>query len=136
MSIYKDLVEHKKCVSVADSSSAFRMFIKRVIADVIPDLDAILCEDGMEVIEFFEGGRNATPCLVLLDIGRASFDLVKWLREQRGLLELPAIIWTSAPLRAEEKLAEQYGATDYLKKPDTFGELLPAVRDLYEGFCL
>jgi len=112
------------------------MFMKKIVPEVMSDVEAVFCEDGMEVIEFFEGGRSLIPRLVLLDLGRASFDVLKWLREQKRLHDLPVIIWTSAPLRAEEELAEQYGATDYLKKPDTFGELLPIVKGLYEGFCL
>ena len=128
-------MEHKTCVIVADCGATFRKFMKRITAEVMSDVEAVFCEDGMEVIEFFEDGRNALPCLVLLDLGQASFDVLKWLREQRRLYDLPVIIWTGTPVRSEQDRAEQYGATDYLKKPDTFGELLPVVRNFYEEFC-
>jgi DNA-binding response OmpR family regulator len=59
---------------------------------------------------------------------------LKWLREQKRLTELPVIIWSSIPLQREKLLAAQFEVTDYIKKPDTFAELLDTVRIFEERY--
>src|SRR5438876_7222398 len=115
-------------ILVADNSASFRLFIEKVIAEVWPDAGLTFCRDGMDVLEHFEEGSEPAPSLVLLDLGSTSFDVLKWLREQKRLTDLPVIIWSSMPLQREKALARQFGATDYMKKPDTFAELLDTVR--------
>jgi DNA-binding response OmpR family regulator len=115
-------------ILVADNSASFRMFIEKVIAEVWTDAALTFCRDGMDVLEYFEPGSEPIPVLVLLDLGSTSFDVLKWLREQKRLTELPVIIWSSIPLQREKALAAQFEATDYIKKPDTFAELLDTVR--------
>ena len=118
-------------ILVADNSASFRMFIEKVIAEVWPDAHLVFCRDGMDVLDYFEEGIGPLPSLVLLDLADASFDVLKWLREQKRFLDLPIIIiWSSLPLQREKVQAQEYGATDYFKKPDTFSELLETVRDL------
>jgi DNA-binding response OmpR family regulator len=115
-------------ILVADNSTSFRMFIEKVLAEVWAAATLTFCRDGMEVLEYFEESSQRIPCLVLLDLGSTSFDVLKWLREQRRLTELPVIIWSSIPLQREKELATQFRATDYMKKPDTFSELLDTIR--------
>jgi len=116
------------CILVADNSSSFRMFIEKVVAEVWPNTRVIFCRDGMDVLEYFEEKSGPLPSLVLLDLGSTSFDVLKWLREQKHLVELPVIIWSSTPLQREKAMAQEFDATDYLKKPDTFADLLETVR--------
>jgi|ERR1051325_1888304 DNA-binding response OmpR family regulator len=120
-------------VLVADNSASFRMFIEKVIAEVWPHSHLIFCRDGMDVLEYFEESAPV-PLLVLLDLGPTSFDVLKWLREQKLFLDLPIIVWSSVPLRREKALAEEFRATDYLKKPDTFSELLETVRAFEQSY--
>ncbi len=115
-------------ILIGDHSASFRMFIGKVIAEVWTDATLTFCRDGMEVLEHFEESPEAIPSLALLDLGSTSFHVLKWLREQKGLVELPIILWSSIPLQRERELATQFGATDYMKKPDTFSELSDAMR--------
>ena len=117
-------------VLVADNSTSFRMYIERVVAVVWPEATVVYCRDGMAVLEYFEESAFVTPALVLLDLGRTSFDVLKWLREQRHFSDLPVIVWSGVPLQSEKLIAEDLSATDYLKKPETFEELLAMVRGL------
>jgi len=121
-------------VLVADDSASFRMFIQKVILEIWPGAVLTLVRDGMEVIEYFEDDSSLPPNLVLLDIGETSFDVLKWLREQKRQAQLPIVIWSSTPSRSEEDMARKFRATDYLKKPDTFEELLTAVRLMGERY--
>lgn len=115
-------------ILVGDNSASFRMSIGKVIGEVWADATLTFCRDGMEVLEHFEQSPEAIPSLVLLDVGSTSFHVLKWLREQKRLVDLPIIIWSSLPLQREKELAMQFGATDYVRKPDSFSELSDVMR--------
>ena len=119
---------------VADSSSTFGTFVQKVAAEVCPDASLTLFQDGVEVLRHFEQNRQAAPALLLLDLGTASVEVLKWLRRDRLLLELPIIVWTSTPVRVEEELAHAFGATEYVKKPNTFSGLLQSIFDFAQRY--
>jgi DNA-binding response OmpR family regulator len=114
---------------IGDSSSSFRVFIQKVAAEVCPDSAPRFFQDGVEVLKHFEENSQSSLSLLLLDLGTASIDVLKWLRRERKLAELPIIIWTSTPMRVEEELAREYGVTEYLKKPNTFSALQQSIYD-------
>jgi len=119
---------------VGDSSSSFRTFIQKVAAQVCPDAAVSFFRDSVEVAIHFEEKLLPSPSLLLLDLGTASLEALKWLRCERGLVELPIIIWTSTPTRIEEELAREFGVTEYLKKPNTFPGLLQSIYDFAQRF--
>jgi CheY-like chemotaxis protein len=119
---------------VADNSNTFRTFVQKVAAEVCPDAALTLFQDGVEVLRHFEQNRQPTPDLLLLDLGTASIEVLKWLRRDRVLLELPIIVWTSTPVRVEEELARDFGATEYVKKPNTFSGLLQSIFDFAQRY--
>jgi len=119
---------------VADTSGTFRKFVQKVAAEVCPDAALILFQESVEVLRHFEQNRKPTPALLLLDLGTASVEVLKWLRRDRLLLDLPIIIWSSTPVRIEEELAREFGVTEYLKKPNTFAGLLQSIFDFAQRY--
>jgi CheY-like chemotaxis protein len=119
---------------VADNSRTFRTFVQKVAAEVCPDSALTLFQDGVEVLRHFEQNRLLAPALLLLDLGTSSVEVLKWLRRDRLLLDLPIIIWTSTPVRVEEELAREFGVTEYLKKPNTFAGLLQSIFDFAQRY--
>jgi CheY-like chemotaxis protein len=119
---------------VADSSNTFRTFVQKVAAEVCPHAALTLFQDSVEVLRHFEQNRKSAPALLLLDLGTASLEVLKWLRRDRRLLELPIVIWTSTPVRIEEELARDFGVTEYIKKPNTFSGLLQSIFDFAQRY--
>ncbi len=119
---------------VADSNGSFRTFIQKVAPEACPRAALKLFHDPVEVLKYFEENSQLAPSLLLLDLGTASLEVLKWLRRERGLTELPIIIWTSTPVRVEEELAREFGATQYLKKPNTFAGLLRTIYDFAQRY--
>lgn len=66
------------------------------------------------------GEANAEPPLVcFLDIkmvGLTGLDLLRWIRNQRGLDALPVIMFSSSDYPADVEAARELGAQGYLKK--------------------
>jgi CheY-like chemotaxis protein len=120
---------------VADNSSTFRKFIQKIAAEVCPDAALTLFQDGVEVLRHFEQNRQSAPAMLLLDLGTASVEVLKWLRRDRLLLDLPIVIWTSTPVRIEEELARESGVTEYVKKPNTFAGMLQSIFDFSQRYC-
>jgi DNA-binding response OmpR family regulator len=118
---------------VADGSNTFRTFVQKVAAQICPDA-LTLFQDGVDVLRHFEQNRQSTPALLLLDLGTASIEVLKWLRRDRLLLDLPIIVWTSTPVRVEEELARDFGATEFVKKPNTFSGLLQSIFDFAQRY--
>lgn len=119
---------------VGDSSSSFRVFVQKVAAEVCANAALRFFQDSVEVLKHFEENPQSAPSLLLLDLGTASIDALKWLRRERKLAELPIIVWTSTPMRVEEELARECGVTEYLKKPNTFSALQQAIFDFSQRY--
>jgi CheY-like chemotaxis protein len=123
-------VERQFQFLIGDGNSNFRMYIQKVVAEAWPDAAVRFFQDGAEILKYFEAPSQALHSLLLLDLGTTSLDVLKWLRREKQFAELPIVIWTSTPVRVEEELAHEFGATEYLKKPNTFAGLLQTIYDL------
>ena len=97
-------------------------------------------EDGGQVIEYLSGiGKYADrvqyrlPGLVLLDLKMprlAGLDVLKWIRNQSTLRELPVIVLSGSELQEDIRQAYAVGADSYLVKPPTFTSLIHLVREI------
>jgi CheY-like chemotaxis protein len=87
-------------------------------------------KDGEEAIEYLSGeGRYANraeyplPALMLLDLKmprKDGFEVIKWIRQQPGLRELPIVVLTSSENMRDVNTAYKLGANSFLVKPMEF----------------
>ncbi len=78
-------------------------------------------EAAIVALSAFAAGENpaALPLVCLLDIkmvGMTGFDMLKWIRSQRGLDALPVIMFSSSDHPQDVHMARDLGAQGYLKK--------------------
>jgi CheY-like chemotaxis protein len=78
-------------------------------------------EAAMAALTSIAAGDSSTepPIICFLDIkmvGLSGFDLLRWIRAQRGLDTLPVIMFSSSDYPADVDLARELGAQGYLKK--------------------
>lgn len=95
-------------------------------------------EAAMVALSAFANGENPTfPLVCFLDIkmvGMTGFDLLKWIRAQRGLDALPVIMFSSSDHPQDVDAARALGAQGYLKKyPST--DAMRAVLDQARDFA-
>src|SRR5215469_3252623 len=96
--------------------------------------------DGGQVIEYLSGigkysdrAQYRIPGLVLLDLKMprvAGLDVLKWIRNQSTLRDLPVIVLSGSELQEDIRQAYAVGADSYLVKPPSFTSLIHLVKEI------
>lgn len=92
-----------------------------------------IVRDGDEAIEYLTStgrhdGRRDTrwPALIILDLnlpGRKGHEILRWLRWEAGVTQLPVIVLTSSVSPADVHRAYELGANSYLEKPTSHASM-------------
>jgi len=107
--------------------------------NIIEAISFILSRDGWEV-KTHSNGRDAVeavrarrPDLVILDVmlpDRNGFDILKDIRADTELGDIPVLMLTARGQDKDREMAERAGASRYMTKPFSNADVLAAVRDL------
>ncbi len=119
-------VSAQPLVLVVDDSLTVRRVTQRLLAR--EGYRVALAKDGLEALEVLTGER---PSVVLSDIEMPrmdGFDLLRNIRGDKALRELPVIMITSRIAQKHRDFAAELGANHYLGKPYSEEELLALVR--------
>jgi CheY-like chemotaxis protein len=96
----------------------------------------IVLRDGVEAIDYFFGGTNATPIMpqiILLDLnlpGVSGLDLLRRLRSEEKTKHLPIIVLSASDDSPDIKASYELGANSYIRKPVDFAQFTLAVQKL------
>ena len=126
-------------VLAAEDDAGGRMLLQEVFEAAGAKVDLRLVADGQELLDYLHRREPWTearsPNLILLDLNMPGMDGREALREIKShheLRSIPVVVLTTS--RAEEDIADAYaqGANIYIPKPDSFDELVGAVKILCE----
>ena len=107
--------------------------------NIIEAIRFILSRDGWRVDTHSDGMtavdavRARRPDLVVLDVmlpNRSGYDILNDLRGDPEFKELPVLMLTARGQKKDRELAEQLGASRFMTKPFSNGEIIEAVRAL------
>lgn len=110
--------------------------------NIIEAISFILSRDGWSVATHSNGHDavgvvvNAKPDIVILDVmlpGKTGYDILRELREEEGMADLPVLMLTAKGQVKDREMAERAGASRFMTKPFSNAEVLEAVRDLVVG---
>jgi len=105
--------------------------------NIIEAIRFILSRDGWRVDTHSDGltaldaVRARRPDLVVLDVmlpNRSGYDILHDLREDPEFKELPVLMLTARGQKKDRELAEKLGASSFMTKPFSNGEVLATVR--------
>ena len=108
--------------------------------NIIEAIRFLLTRDGWQVETHSDGVdaldviRAAEPDLVILDLmlpGRSGMDILRDLREEEALKELPVLMLTARGQMRDREMAEKAGVSRFMTKPFSNAEVMDAVRDLH-----
>ena len=115
-------------------------FLKRALKEAGVEQAVKAVHDGEEAIRYLEGsGRYADrrryplPCLLLLDLKlpkRSGLEILRWLRRDEELRDLPVVMISSSDAPGERDAAHADGVEAYRVKPVSFTDLVLLARDL------
>lgn len=100
----------------------------------------LLTREGWQVQTHAEGSdaveviKNANPDLVILDVmlpGKSGMDILRDLREEADLENLPVLMLTARGQSRDREMAEKAGVSRFMTKPFSNTEVVTAVRDLH-----
>ena len=107
--------------------------------NIIEAIRFILSRDGWRV-DTHSDGRTAleavaarAPDLIILDVmlpNRSGYDILNDLRGQDATRETPVLMLTARGQKKDRDLAERLGASRFMTKPFSNGEILDTVREL------
>ena len=107
--------------------------------NIIEAIRFILSRDGWRVgthsdgLTALDAVRARRPDLVVLDVmlpNRSGYDILHDLREDPEFKELPVLMLTARGQKKDRELAEKLGASSFMTKPFSNGEVLATVRAL------
>jgi DNA-binding response OmpR family regulator len=106
---------------------------------ILKSLDFILRRAGWSIESVTDGDaalnavRRSLPKVLVLDVmlpKRSGFDVLKHIRADATLRELPVLILTAKGQAQDRRTAEELGADRFVTKPYSNAEVVGAVREL------
>jgi CheY-like chemotaxis protein len=89
--------------------------------------DYAFIETGEELLDNLQAPSDLYPSLILLDLnmpGMMGLDILREIRNQKQYSHIPIVVLTTSTLHNDRKLAFEFGANCFLRKPDTFSHLV------------
>ena len=106
---------------------------------ILESLDFILRRAGWSISSVTDGDaaldgvRRDRPRLLLLDVmlpKRSGFDVLKQIRADADMRDLPVLILTAKGQQQDRRIAEELGADGFVTKPYANADVVGAVRQL------
>ena len=115
---------------IVDDSVSVRKFVSSVLEK--NRYSTIMAEDGPEALEELDK-ENFDIIITDLEMPKMQgFDLIKKIREQKKLKEIPIIILTGRAGKKHKEKGEQLGANAYITKPFKENDLLKTLENFIE----
>lgn len=108
---------------------------------IVKSLDFILSRAGWSIDSITDGDavigamRRSRPRVVVLDVmlpRRSGFDVLKQMRADALLKDIPVLILTAKGQAQDRRTAEELGADRFITKPYANAEVVDAVRELMQ----
>jgi CheY-like chemotaxis protein len=101
--------------------------MRRALKDAGIACPMLVVTDGQQAMDYLAGaGKYAdresfpVPAMILLDLKLplvSGFEVLKWLRGQPGLADLPVVILTGSSEERDKQRARELGVSGYYVKP-------------------
>ncbi len=129
-------------ILIVDDDDAARLLIEASLSALRLANPAVMACDGDDAVRQLQRClRNEVPVpvLVMLDgqmPGRSGLEVLRWMRQQPALREVPAIMLTGMSDVDSIQDAYSNGAASYLVKPVAFEALADVIRGLRRPWAL
>jgi CheY-like chemotaxis protein len=117
-------------ILLAEDSPSDVYLIREALREHGVDANVRVASDGREVLRFLcseQVGAIPRLNLIVLDINLPRHDGIEILEQLQGsavLADIPVVVLTSSDSPRDQKLAKQFGAACYLRKPSSLDQFL------------
>jgi CheY-like chemotaxis protein len=114
-------------IFIVDDDPDDRQIILDAFLEKNPAIDYVFIENAETLLENLYSDDSDYPALILLDLnmpGMLGLQALKEIRGNKKFSQIPVIVLTTSTLAQDRRTSYELGASCYLKKPDSFGELI------------
>ena len=137
-----------KHILIAEDTPDDQILLRRALERVkkeCPDFTYVMVENGMEAQRYLEGKETyadqekyPVAALVLSDIKMPvmdGFELLKWVRDHRGMARTPVILFSTSNMQKDIQRAYDLGANTFFTKPHNPAQLEHWAKTFAEYWC-
>jgi CheY-like chemotaxis protein len=114
-------------IFIVDDDPDDRQIILDAFLENSPQIDYVFIENAETLLENLYSDESEYPALILLDLnmpGMLGLQALKEIRTNKKFSQIPIIVLTTSTLNQDRKTSYELGASCFLRKPDSFGELV------------
>jgi CheY-like chemotaxis protein len=114
-------------ILLAEDNPADVYLIREALREHGVEYTMRVASDGTEVLRIISSGQAQPLGLIILDLNLPRHDgieILQRLRETDALTHIPVVVLTSSDSPRDRSMADQLGATCYLRKPSGLDQFL------------
>jgi CheY-like chemotaxis protein len=118
---------NSKLIFIVDDDPDDRQIILDAFLEMNPQIDYVFIENAENLLQTLYSDDAEFPALILLDLnmpGMLGLQALKEMRSNRKFSQIPIIVLTTSTLVQDRRASYELGAACFLRKPDSFGELV------------
>jgi CheY-like chemotaxis protein len=114
-------------IFIVDDDPDDRQIILDAFLENSPQIDYVFIENAETLLDNLHAQDNGYPALILLDLnmpGMLGLHALKEIRSNKKFSQIPIIVLTTSTLNQDRRTSYELGASCFLRKPDSYGELV------------
>jgi CheY-like chemotaxis protein len=114
-------------IFIVDDDPDDRQIILDAFLENSAQIDYVFIENAETLLENLHSDESEYPALILLDLnmpGMLGLQALKEIRTNKKFSQIPIIVLTTSTLNQDRKTSYELGASCFLRKPDSYGELV------------
>jgi CheY-like chemotaxis protein len=118
---------NSRLIFIVDDDPDDRQIILDAFLEKNPQIDYVFIENAENLLQNLYSEDAEFPALILLDLnmpGMLGLQALKEIRNNRKFSQIPVIVLTTSTLHQDRRASYELGASCFLRKPDSYGELV------------
>jgi CheY-like chemotaxis protein len=116
-----------RLIYIVDDDPDDRQIILDAFVEHSPQIDYVFIENADALLESLYNAEFELPALILLDLnmpGMLGLQALKEIRANKQFSQIPIIVLTTSTLYQDRRASYELGASCFLRKPDSFSQLV------------
>jgi CheY-like chemotaxis protein len=124
---------NSRLIFIVDDDPDDRQIILDAFLEKNPQIDCVFIENAENLLQTLYSDDAEFPALILLDLnmpGMLGLQALKEMRSNRKFSQISIIVLTTSTLVQDRRASYELGAACFLRKPDSFGELVEITQSI------
>jgi CheY-like chemotaxis protein len=123
----------KKPILLVEDDYVDATTVKRALKDIKVTNPLHLAGNGEEALEFLRNGKNARPCIILLDLNLPKMNGIEFLeivKRDEDLKRIPIVVLTTSKDEQDIVASFNFSVAGYMIKPVDYLQFVETIRTL------